>query len=553
MKVSRGVVIGTVVAGALGTASAETRPRAPINVVAPAPVANSGLEPDDLPPPQAETVARTSTIDMPSVPDFQLTSQEPGFHTPRALQVHGQTALGREVKVKGYVVWIYDCAQALSAANPGVPRPQLLQAMGANPSLCEEPKIYLGDRKDTPRGAAIWVVDMPRAPTAQERLTMARSELKAWREPPRLAMGDYVVVSGTWAVRSPHAEHNSNGLLVYKAVEQAPPPPAVVEPPPPPPSLPPIEVTTTVPLRKAVDPGVRDASIEQLNRCNRALAARRYAEALAACDAAIQAWDDNHLAWYARASVHLVKSDWKAALASIERAVVLRPDFAMYQMYHGMALFETGARDAARDALRRAVRIAPDLWRAHYYLGRYFRDRGDARLAAEQFTQTVKAHPGYRYGYVALGELYRKWGYVDEALIVATLGTRNVAATESADLWLQAGTSYDAKAADDKAIVAFGRAIEVRPSDAYAKLQRGRLYFRKGELVNARRDLEDVVKSADPAMADGKQLATQLLAQLTGAASQESARKTSCTASNLCQVYVPPRMSWMHAEPWRCP
>src|ERR1051325_4585484 len=107
----------------------------------------------------------------------------------------------------------------------------------------------------------------------------------------------------------------------------------------------------------------------------------------------------------------------------------------MYQLYHGIALYEAererardeqAARDhkpvddstldprllqldAARDALRRAAVLAPDLWRAHYYLGRVYRDLDDARRAAEQFTRTITTHPNYRFGYIALIELYRKW------------------------------------------------------------------------------------------------------------------------------------------------
>lgn len=548
-KVSPGVVILVVMmSAALGpVAGARTQPRPPIQVVAPTP-ATGALEPDDLPPPQSETVTRTSIVDMPTVPDFLLPVTEPGFQSPRALQVRSKAILGTDVQVKGYVTWIYDCGAALAEANRHVPRVQLLRAMDQDAALCEQPKIYLGDARDTARGASIWVVDMPRAPNRQERLMLAKNQLKAWPEPPRLAIGDYVVVTGTWALRSPHNEHNSNGLLVYKSVARAVPPPAVAIVPSPP-SLPAIEVVTTPPLRPVVEPGVRDASIELLNACNRAIAAKRYDDALKACDAATRTWDGNHLAWYARASIHMVRSEWGDARMAIERAVAPRPDIAMYQLYHGMALYETGALDAARDALRRAVRLSPALWRGHYYLGRLYRQRDEARLAAEQFTQTIKTHPGYRFGYIALGELYRKWGYVDLSLVVATLGTTNVAPAESADLWLQIGMAYDAKSADDKALVALGRALAIRPSDPYAKMHRGRLYFRHGDVDLARRDLQDVAKTTDPELAVARQLALDLLSRIDGTAEWEAGRKTLCNASNLCQVMTPPNSSWAGVNP----
>jgi len=227
-------------------------------------------------------------------------------------------------------------------------------------------------------------------------------------------------------------------------------------------------------------------------------------------------------------------------VAAIEHAVALRPDQAMYQLYHGITLYEAAYQqardqqarrdhkkpediqvdpaglklDTARDALVTAARLVPQLWRAHYYLGRVYRDLDDAKHAAVQFTSTIKMHPSYRFGYVALIELYRRWGYVEQALAVATLGATNVPAGEAVELWLEAGLIYDATHAEDKAIEAFGKAISDKPDDAIAKFQRGQIYLRRGDDANARRDLEEVARAADPRAGMVKQLAAQLLAQL---------------------------------------
>ncbi|HEY0484035.1 MAG TPA: tetratricopeptide repeat protein, partial [Kofleriaceae bacterium] len=244
------------------------------------------------------------------------------------------------------------------------------------------------------------------------------------------------------------------------------------------------------------------------------------------------AWQDNHLAWYATASAHLARQEWTQARAAVEHAVTLRPDRAMYQLYHGIALYEAERQrigalhargepaqndarplHAARAALAIAVERAPDLWRAHYYLGRVYRDLDDARRAAEQFTLAIKLQPGYRLPYIALCELYRRWDYVDQALAVAMLGTTRVPPAEAAELWFEVGMAHDARHADDLAIDAFGRAI-ASGDDALPKLQRGQIYLRKGDLGRARRDLEDLMQSVDPRMADVKPLVATLLAQI---------------------------------------
>jgi tetratricopeptide (TPR) repeat protein len=295
------------------------------------------------------------------------------------------------------------------------------------------------------------------------------------------------------------------------------------------------------PLRRVVDEATRNASVDHLNACNQAIAARRYDDAIAACAAATAAWDGNHLAWYAAASAHLANRAWVEARAAIEHAITLRPDLAMYQLYDGIARYEAERQqaredqartehklpediaidparlrlDAARDALVTAIRLAPGLWRAHYYLGRIYRDLDDVRHAAQQFTRTIQTHPGYRFGYIALIELYRRSDYLDQALAVALLGTTHVPASEAADLWFEAGMAYAARHADNPALDAFTRVIATRPDDAGAKLQRGQLYGRRGELDHARRDLEDVVASTR-ALPDERRLATQLLGQIAG-------------------------------------
>jgi tetratricopeptide (TPR) repeat protein len=517
-------------------------PAAACLVVWSAALAGGKLESDDLPGPQPEAIKDPAPVEVPPVPAFDLPAVEPGLHTPRELHVHGKRVLGTEVKVKGYITWVYDCTAVLLASNPHATRAQIQVAIAKDPSLCERPKFYLGDSKTAPRDSSIWVVDVPQPPTKADRDRMSRDELKASQQAPKLVVGDYVLVTGTWAIQSPHAEHNTDGLLVYKSLEH---PPVLAAPSPAgapdsAPAEPDVAVVTKVPQRKHVDDKLRNSSIDHLNACNKANAARQFDAAIAECQTATKIWDGNHLAWYAWASAHMARGEWQQARTAIEHAVTLRPDQGMYQLYHGISLYEAEVQQArddlarkenrkpsevvintaalklepARDALRRAVKLVPSLWRAHYYLARVYRDLDDSRRAAEQFSATIKTHPAYRFGYIALIELYRRWDYLDQALAVATLGTANVPATEAGELWYELGMVYDAKHVDDKAIDAFSKAIAAKPDDLSSKFQRGQVYFRKSDYANARRDLEEVAASGDPRVATTRPIAKQLLAQI---------------------------------------
>ncbi|HEY6177753.1 MAG TPA: tetratricopeptide repeat protein [Kofleriaceae bacterium] len=503
------------------------------------PAAGAHLERDDLPGPQPEVAKETAKVDLPAIPPFVLAPVEAGFHGARELRVHGDRLFGTEVQVKGYITWIYNCVEALMAANSHASRAQVAGAVQKDPTLCERPKFTLGETRDTSRPASLYVVDVPRPPTKAERGAHKKSQLKGWwPDVPKLELGDYVIVTGTWALYSPHAEHNINGLVVYKSLEHLPAPPDAAPLPPVP--EPEIDVVAKAPMRRPVSGATRDASVDQLNACNKAIVAQQFDAAIAACQRATTTWAGNHLAWYAWASAYMAKSEWQKARDTVEHAVALRPDLAMYQLYYGISVYEAELErvreeqarrdnkqpeevvvdpallklDTARDALRRAVKLGPDLWRAHYYLGRVYRDLGDARHEAEQFSATITRHPSYRFGYIALIELYRRWSYVDEALAVAQLGTANVPPAEAPELWFEVGMSHDAKEDEDQAIEAFGKAIEGRPADLASKFQRGWIYFRRADYANARRDLDEVAKSADPSTAGLRPLASQMLGQM---------------------------------------
>ena len=504
------------------------------------------MEPDDLPAPQPEIARDAPRVVLPPVPAFELPVIEPGVHRPRELRLRGTSLLGSEIAVKGYVTSIYDCVEELALSNPRISRAALREAVDRDPRQCENPRFYLGEARGAPIEASISVVDVPRRPSKPERDGMSLTELGLWPAVPKIAVADHVVVNGTWATRSPKGEYNSKGLLVYKSVARVAPGAATAAPlsaagasaPAPAPDE--IAIVTRPPLRPLVANPVFNASVDHLNACNKRIVAGRHDEAIAECEAAARAWPGNHLAWYEIASAHIARREWREAADAAARAVAMRPDLAMYQLYLGLALYEAEQQrvrevqaqrehrrpdevaiepsalelDAARDALVRATRLGPALWRAHYYLGRVYRDRDDARRAAEQFTQAIAARPGYREAYIALIELYRRWDYVDQALAVAKLGVAQVAPADARELWYEAGMVLDARRSGDQAVAAFDKVIAGNPGDALSRFLRGQLYFRKGQLADARRELEEVVRSSDPEVADAKPVAAQLLLRI---------------------------------------
>ena len=283
-----------------------------------------------------------------------------------------------------------------------------------------------------------------------------------------------------------------------------------------------------------------------LNRGNKELGQKQYDSAIADFQKAVDRYPENHLAWYGMGLAQLEKKDYDKSSTALQHTVELVPDQAMYNMFYGIALFDKAVDDAAdaearklgkkkeeitdpdlssvsfekaQQFLSQAVKLNPELWRAHYFLGKIYRAGDKAKEAAEEFTAAIKDNPREWAPYVALGELYLKWDYVDQAIQVAAQGTMAVpGSNEVSDVWYVLGMGYDAKRMDDKAIDAFSKAIESRRDNHQAVFQRGQVYFRKNDMDNAKKDLEDFSKSSGASLDFAKQQASKMLMDIAAKA-----------------------------------
>ncbi len=287
-----------------------------------------------------------------------------------------------------------------------------------------------------------------------------------------------------------------------------------------------------------------------LNAGNKASGAKQFQTAITEYQRAVEKYHDNHLAWYGMGGAEAGKGDWAKAADAFAVAVQLEEKQPMYQMWYGVSLYEKAIAATREDQakkenkkpeevkvdlstvnfekamqhLQEAVKLNGDMWRAHYYLGRIYREQEKPKEAASEFSAAIKSNPRESGPYVALGELYRRWDYTEEAIKVASQGTSNVPGSQDAsDIWYVLGMGYDDQRMNDKAIEAFDKAIESRRDNYKAKFQRGQAYFRKGDLIHAKRDLEEFSKSSGASLEFNKQQATKMLMDIAAKANADSA------------------------------
>ena len=282
----------------------------------------------------------------------------------------------------------------------------------------------------------------------------------------------------------------------------------------------------------------RNNSIRAANEGNTALGQKRYDEAVVQLKKATDLWSGNHTAWYSLGGAYDGKGDFANAVDATSHAVQLVPEQPMYQLHHGVYLFEKAVQAAREDQARRenkkpaevdpdlssvnfekalqhlqeAVKLNDELWRAHYFIGKIYSLTGKSKEAAEELTKALKSAPPEPAPWVLLSELYLLWDYTDQAIQVAEAGTTAVPGiADQTNIWYEVGMGYDEKRLDDKAIEAFTKALESKRDNHKAKFQRGQAYFRKGDYSNAKRDLLDFSKTAGMSVEFAKQQAQKML------------------------------------------
>ncbi len=290
---------------------------------------------------------------------------------------------------------------------------------------------------------------------------------------------------------------------------------------------------------------LNDSKTAQANG-NKAAGQKQFETAITEYEKAVERYHDNHGAWYGLGGAHAQRGDWDKAEQAFSSAVQVAPEQPMYQMWYGISLYEKAVKGAKEDTARKlnkkpeevqpdlstvsfekpqqhlqeATKLNPDLWRAHYYLGKIYRETDKQKDAADEFSKALQADPREWAPYVALGELYRHWDYTDQAIQVASQGTVNVPQGDPnvSEIWYVLGMGYDDKRMDDKAIEAFDKAIETKKDNHQAKFQRGQAYFRKGDFTHAKRDLEEFSKSSGVSLEFAKQQASKMLMDIAAKA-----------------------------------
>jgi protein O-GlcNAc transferase len=199
--------------------------------------------------------------------------------------------------------------------------------------------------------------------------------------------------------------------------------------------------------------------------------------AVASYDRAIVLRGDSAEAWSNRGAALRDLGRLAEALASSDMAIGFRPDHADAHLNRGLILHDLGRLDEAVAAYDAAIMLRPGLDKAHYNRGNALRDLKRLDAAAESYLLAIGAKPDQVDAWSNLGNVLQALGRLEEAL--ASHDQAIVIASEHAPGHFNRGSVLQEQRRFDEAAAAYEAALGCDPELADAA---GRLFFMRANM-----------------------------------------------------------------------
>ena len=258
------------------------------------------------------------------------------------------------------------------------------------------------------------------------------------------------------------------------------------------------------------------SSLEKMNEAMKKVEGQQFKEAEKLLEESAALSPDNHKASYNLGMVRDRLNEPEKAAEAFEEAVNGSGDDAMYRYHLGASLFAAKKFPEAKDHLEKAVALNDRLYKAHYKLGRVYNALDMPQQAAEAWTTSAKLAPSFGKSFYQLGRLYTVWDFLDEAVSVFQQGVINVKdGDDLTNLHYGLGLAYERQGVWDKAIEAYTSSLSVRKTTLDALRQRGFAYAAKGDIENAKKDLQSFIDQGGGGDATQLQIANERLFKIS--------------------------------------
>ncbi|RAM48686.1 MAG: hypothetical protein C6Y22_26465 [Hapalosiphonaceae cyanobacterium JJU2] len=146
---------------------------------------------------------------------------------------------------------------------------------------------------------------------------------------------------------------------------------------------------------------------------------RRYEEAIASYDKAVEIKPDYYQAWYNRGVALGLLERYEEAIASYDKAVEIKPDYHEAWCGRGVALDQLGQYEEAIASYDKAIKFKPDFPEAWTNRGLILENLHRYKEATASFKRALEINPNFPEVYNAwngLGSIYNSLGQFEDAI-----------------------------------------------------------------------------------------------------------------------------------------
>ena len=178
-----------------------------------------------------------------------------------------------------------------------------------------------------------------------------------------------------------------------------------------------------------------------------------------------------------------LKDRMDEAIASFNKALKIKPDFAQAHNSLGIALRDQGRLDEAIASIHNALRAKPEYAQAHNNLGAALKDQDRLDEAIASYGKALQLKPDYAEALNNLGIALQSQGRLDEA--IASYGKALQLKPNFAEAHSNLGTALKDHDRLDEAIASIGKALQIKPGLAEAHNNLGIALKNQGRMEEA--------------------------------------------------------------------
>ncbi|MBD2635629.1 tetratricopeptide repeat protein [Limnothrix sp. FACHB-881] len=143
---------------------------------------------------------------------------------------------------------------------------------------------------------------------------------------------------------------------------------------------------------------------------------KRYEEAIASFDKALQLSPDFYEAWFRRGCALINLKRYEEAIASFDKAIQFKPDYHYAWDGRGLTLLFLERHEEAISIFDRAIQLKPDYHYAWSSRGRALKNLGRYEEAIASYDKAIQFKPDDHYPWYGKAVCYVKQGQVDKAI-----------------------------------------------------------------------------------------------------------------------------------------